>query len=71
VAQSRTKQKSENVIAQEEDCCELCTLQRLACWLKYSDETEVGVRSPEFIKRDGVMWTGLVWLRIGTGRELL
>jgi hypothetical protein len=22
-------------------------------------------------RRDGVMWTGLVWLRIGTGGELL
>jgi hypothetical protein len=22
-------------------------------------------------KRDGVVWTGLVWLRIGTGGELL
>jgi hypothetical protein len=25
----------------------------------------------DFIVRDGVMWTGLVWLRIGTGGELL
>jgi hypothetical protein len=23
------------------------------------------------IKMDGVLWTGLVWLRIGTGGELL
>jgi hypothetical protein len=23
------------------------------------------------LRRDGVMWTGLVWLRIGTGGELL
>jgi hypothetical protein len=22
-------------------------------------------------RRDGVMWTGLIWLRIGTGGELL
>jgi hypothetical protein len=22
-------------------------------------------------EKDGVMWTGLVWLRIGTGGELL
>jgi hypothetical protein len=25
----------------------------------------------DLVKVDGVMWTGLVWLRIGTGGELL
>jgi hypothetical protein len=32
----------------------------------------VGNITMDFVeKRDGVVWTGLVWLRIGTGGELL
>jgi hypothetical protein len=40
---------------------------------RYEDQDEGGWIILEWILEglDGMMWTGLVWLRIGTGVELL